>query len=263
MAARGSRLEAVLRAGQARLAATGVAPHAKAFWRLSPAQEAARQAQVQAQQAVAAELARLTAPARLRALAHERFVSCLREMTNAQFEFKARLPGALLDAWEEDGREFPDPEAYANQVYEYTVEGEDQKALDLMREGVDKSGSPPVNPQRPAVEAEGAIAILDAWEYDDGDDDDDDDAGVDGDAAPHTRGGRDSADAVAYGLPSDDDDGRGGGPGDAVEESDEAIAWRMHAEWNLRGGGRASRRPPSRMVAGGGGDLPRRSNANV
>ena len=55
MAACGSRLEAVLRAGQARLAATGVAPHAKAFWRLSPAQEAARQAQVQAQQAAAAE----------------------------------------------------------------------------------------------------------------------------------------------------------------------------------------------------------------
>ena len=250
MAACGSRLEAVLRTGQARLAATGVAPHAKAFWRLSPAQEAARQAQVQAQQAVAAELARLRAPVRLRALAQERFLTCLREMTDAQLRYKASLPNELLDAWE-----FPDPEVYAEQVYAYTLRGEDQKALDLAREGIDKSGSPPANPE--------VVPIIDAWECDDDDDGDDDDAGVDGDAAPHARGGRDSAGAVAYGLPSDGDDGSGDEPKGAAEDSDEAIARRMHAEWNLRGSARASRRPPSRMVAGGGGDLRGRSNANV
>ena len=257
MATSGSRLEAVLRAGQARLAATSVAPHAKASWRLNQAQEAARQAQVFA----ARVQAKHEALARLRDLAQERYIMCLRAMTNAQYEFKDSLPSDLLYQWEDEGRVFPDPEVYAQRVYDYTMQGEDQKALDLMREGIESSGMQPVRTFGSPSEEEEVIEIVDAVE---GFNDDDDDAGVDADSAAHVQGGRTSTETVVYGLPSDDDDdGVEEEPEDMVTESDEAMARRMQAEWNSRGSGRVSRRPPPRMVAGGGGDLRGKSNVKV
>lgn len=255
MATSGSRLDAVLRAGQARLAATSVGPHAKASWRLNQAQEAARQAQVFA----ARVKVKHEALARLQALAHDRFMMCLRAMTNAQYEFKDSLPGDLLDEWEEAGKVFPDPELYAQRVYDYTMQGEDQKALDLMREGIESSGMQPVRAFGSSSEDED-IEIIEAFEDED---DDDDDAGVDGDAGSYAQAGRNSTETVAYGLPDDDDDGVEEEPEDTVTESDEAMARRMQAEWNSRGSGRVSRRPPPRMMAGGGGDLRGKSNVKV
>ena len=283
MATPGSRLEAVLRAGQARLAYTGGKPKpwANASWRQAPPPVPEEVLQVRGK-----EREELEALKRLRKLAHERFIECLHWMTSAQLEYKEPLPPELLDEWEQDGREFPDPEVYANRVYALTMSGRDEEALRLMQEGIDQSKTQPAfPPQRQdsnesfvIAEADAPISNLQrAIDGEDSDDDDDDDRGSPPrnmyvyEGEPRNKPVRPVDDGLG-----DDDDGveeeeeeskaaeRGWASAVKMEEDedDAAIARRMQAEWNSRRGGRARERP-RRMVAGGSSDLRGKSNVKV
>jgi len=250
MAAPGSRLEAVLAAGQARLADTGGKPKpwAGASWRQAPPPLSEEVRQVRGR-----EREELEELKRLRKLAHERFIECLHWMTSAQLEYKEPLPPELLDEWEQDGRQFPDPEVYANRVYELTMNGRDEEALRLMQEGIDQSRTQPAfPPQRQDSNESFAIAEADApisnlQRAIDGEDSDDDD-GVEEEEEEEESKAAERGWASAVKMEEDEDDA--------------AIARRMQAEWNSRRGGRARERP-RRMVAGGSSDLRGRSNVKV
>ena len=259
MATPGSRLAAVLRAGQARLAPTaGGLPVAKASWRKTQAE-------------------------RRKERADELYAQCIREMTEAQEMYKRSVRPETLAQWEREGRVFPDPVAVALLVYDCAMHGEEEDALYYIRHNVERSLYPPRTMEEQEREREEErltrqlqrqlfssddegegeedVAILDAWEVTDddhhhgaslygGDRDDD----------------RDSNATVEYGAWSDNDEvmevdkdptypkvrlrfaGKRGAPdAPASEEDDEAMARRLQVEWNSRGGGRARARP-SRMV---------------
>ena len=231
MAAPRSRLAAVLRAGQARLATTGGG--------LVRAKE-------------------LLKKKRRKERAEELYAQCIREMTRAQETYKGRMGAAKLAEWARQGLVYPDPVAIAELVYDCVMRDEEADALYYIHYNVERSLHPPqaVEDQERAREAarevrrrlrsaddenesdesEGEVIILDAWEC----------------ADERGGGGGDDSDSnatVEYGALSDDEVAR---EAPAPVQSDEAVARRMCAEWNSRGGGRV-RAPPSRLVPSMGG----------
>ena len=270
MATPGSRLAAVLRAGQAKLAATGGGlPYAKASWRKTKA-----------------ELDALAAKRR-KERADELYAQCIREMTEAQEMYKRSVRPETLAQWEREGRVFPDPVAVALMVYDCVMNGEEEDALYYIRHNVERSLYPPQTveeqerereeelltrqlqrqlfPSDDEGEGEEDVVILDAWEVKD--DDGAPDASLfGGDYDGNDDDDRDSNATVEYGARSGGDDeevmevdedpdyprvslkftGKRGAPS-PEQEDDAAMARRLQAEWNSRGGGRARERP-SRMV---------------
>ena len=270
MATPGSRLAAVLRAGQAKLAATGGGlPYAKASWRKTKA-----------------ELDALAAKRR-KERADELYAQCIREMTEAQEMYKGSVRPETLAQWEREGRVFPDPVAVALMVYDCVMNGEEEDALYYIRHNVERSLYPPQTLEEQEREREEElltrelqrklfssddegegeedVVILDAWEVKDdsdapapglfggnygGEDDDDDDRGSN---ATVEYGARSGDDEEVMEVDEDPDYPRvslkftGKRDAPSSEEDDLAMARRMQAEWNSRGGGRARERP-SRMV---------------
>ena len=187
MAAPRSRLAAVLRAGQAQLAATGGG--------LVRAKE-------------------LLKKKRRKERAEELYAQCIREMTEAQETYKGRMGAAKLAEWERKGLVFPDPVAIAELVYDCVMRDEEADALYYIQHNVERSLQPPqaVEDQERAREAarevrrrlrsaddenegdenEGGVTILDAWEC----------------ADECGGGGGDDSDSnatVEYGASSDDE----------------------------------------------------------
>ena len=152
MATPGSRLEAVLRAGQAQLAPTGGGlPYAKASWRMSKADMDALEAERRKQTADADYL----------------YTLCVREMTEAQGLYKRSVRPEKLALWEWQGRAFADPAAVALAVYHRVMNGEEYwVAWRYIQDNVEQSLYPPPMPSEGRARAdEEDVPVLDAWEY--------------------------------------------------------------------------------------------------